>query len=271
MNSMSKGPLSPFFAALLVGLSLSSTPMPGAAASPTPAASAPKSSFGISLEPVEPARPAPGAASSAAPAQGAASPVAPATRGAATPAPKAASSAAPTRIAASSAAPAQAAAPSPRPARDPDKPVATWEELVPDSWDPSKLLEDQQPGLIREGSATELVLMRKMRELWDTAPTRDDLAGAEARLPGYVVPLEREGDRLKEFLLVPYFGACIHTPPPPANQIVHVKLSKAASLRTMDAVWASGRLAIRRQDSQWGMSGYALEAGSIEPYQAQKP
>jgi hypothetical protein len=72
---------------------------------------------------------------------------------------------------------------------------------------------------------------------------------------------------VKEFLLVPYFGACIHSPPPPANQIVHVVPAKAAQgLRAMDVVWVIGRLQARRQDSYMGRSGYHMEAAKLEPY-----
>ena len=64
------------------------------------------------------------------------------------------------------------------------------------------------------------------------------LVGQLVRIPGVVVPLEDSKDGLKEFLLVPYFGACVHSPPPPANQIVHVlPKSPAKGLRSMDAVW----------------------------------
>lgn len=144
--------------------------------------------------------------------------------------------------------------------------TATWEELVPKDWDPLKQFRGRNLDRIREGDAKELALMREMRELWDNAPTRNDLNGANIRLPGYVVPLEQSRGEVKEFLLVPYFGACIHSPPPPANQIVHVVLSKPEPLRTMDAVWASGTLKTRRQDSPWGMSGYSLDGFDVEPY-----
>src|SRR5512139_3523363 len=100
--------------------------------------------------------------------------------------------------------------------------TATWEELVPKDWDPMKSFRELDVATVREGSAREQALMRELRESWDNAPTRSELNGAKIRLPGYVVPLEMgEGGRLSQFLLVPYFGACIHTPPPPANQIVH--------------------------------------------------
>ena len=144
--------------------------------------------------------------------------------------------------------------------------TATWEELVPRDWDPLKYLRDQKVDRIREGGASELALMREMRSLWDNAPTRSDLDGANVKLPGYVVPLEQARGEIKEFLLVPYFGACIHSPPPPANQIVHVILSAPKPLRTMEAVWASGTLRTKRQDSPWGMSGYSLEGFAVEPY-----
>ena len=49
-----------------------------------------------------------------------------------------------------------------------------------------------------------------------------ELAGQNLALPGFVLPLEYDGKKVTEFLLVPWVGACIHTPPPPPNQMVHV-------------------------------------------------
>jgi uncharacterized protein len=145
-----------------------------------------------------------------------------------------------------------------------------WEDLVPKGWDPSAAFRDQAPGQVAEGSAREGEMMRNMRRLWDEAPTRSELHGANVRLPGYVVPLEQARSEVSEFLLVPYFGACIHSPPPPANQIVLVRLIKPQPLRTMDAVWASGRLAAHRTDSPWGVSGYTMEGQSVQPYRADR-
>ena len=58
-----------------------------------------------------------------------------------------------------------------------------------------------------------------------------EIDGAHVRIPGYLLPLELENDEATEFLLVPYQGACIHTPPPPPNQIVHVKLESGIQVR----------------------------------------
>jgi hypothetical protein len=87
------------------------------------------------------------------------------------------------------------------------------------------------------------------------------------RLPGFAIPLEIKGDKVSEFLLVPYFGACIHSPPPPANQIVHATSAKALKgMRSMDAIWASGTLSLHRVDTPWGKAGYRLAVDKIEPY-----
>lgn len=144
----------------------------------------------------------------------------------------------------------------------------TWEELVPKDWDPMALFRDKPTALIREGSAAERELMREMRDVWDKAPTRTELKGQRVRLPGYVVPLDMVGDKLQDFLLVPYFGACIHSPPPPANQIVHITLKRPQALRTMDVVWVTGMMDIERQDTGMGVSGYAIQADAVEPYKA---
>jgi uncharacterized protein len=148
--------------------------------------------------------------------------------------------------------------------------TVTWEELVPKGWDPFKDFRGgEKASLIGEGSAKEAEMMKQMRDIWDTAPVRDELNGQRIRLPGYVVPLDGSGagGTLKEFLLVPYFGACIHTPPPPANQIVHVTLKKPMKMRTMDVVWISGEVSTQRKNSDMGMSGYAMRVDKVEPYQ----
>ena len=68
---------------------------------------------------------------------------------------------------------------------------------------------------------------------------------------------------------LPYFGACIHTPPPPANQIVWVVPAKpAAGFHSMDTVWVSGTLRGNRSDSPMGASGYRLDAVLVEAYKA---
>jgi hypothetical protein len=141
-----------------------------------------------------------------------------------------------------------------------------WETLIPKGWDPTKRFRSQALGESNDSSPGAIDLERQMRETWDNAPTNSAMNGARVRLVGYVVPLEGSRGALMEFLLVPYFGACIHVPPPPANQIVHVSLAvPAKGLRTMDSVWVTGTLRIARNQSAMGMSGYSMDAIRVEP------
>jgi hypothetical protein len=146
--------------------------------------------------------------------------------------------------------------------------VTQWEDLVPKDWDPMGGLKLKGAGILRDGDAKAMAMLDKLREVWDNAPVRNDLDGQPVKLPGYLVPLESSKGEVSELLLVPYFGACIHTPPPPANQIVHVKLAKPAKLATMDVITVSGTLHAGRSDSPMGVSGYRVEDATVEKYKA---
>lgn len=146
-----------------------------------------------------------------------------------------------------------------------------WEQLIPAGWDPFKDLKALNLDALKDNDPRAQEALKKMRKLWDNAPINPLVLGQSVRLPGYVVPLEDLPDGMKEFLLVPYFGACIHSPPPPANQIVHVVLDKPAKrLRLMDVVWVSGPMSATQTDSHIGVAGYRLEARQVAPYSDKK-
>jgi hypothetical protein len=84
------------------------------------------------------------------------------------------------------------------------------------------------------------------------------------RLRGYAVPVGVGWGGTDEFLLVPSFGACIHTPPPPPNQIVYVKAaSKIEGLRAMSVVTVTGTLEVHAINSALATSGYRLVPESV--------
>jgi hypothetical protein len=146
-----------------------------------------------------------------------------------------------------------------------------WYELAPAGWDPYREMAEMQRSAKRLSDADPRAqdMLRKVRDLWSNAPTNPAMEGAVVRIPGYVVPLEQDKRGLREFLLVPYFGACIHTPPPPANQIIDVKARvPLASVHSMDMVWVSGTLRTSRSETSMGAGSYALEADTVDPYQA---
>ncbi len=104
----------------------------------------------------------------------------------------------------------------------------------------------------------------------------DTLNGQVVRMPGYVVPLEYAGSKVTEFLLVPFVGACIHVPPPPPNQIVHVKASDGfEDSGIFTPVYVTGRMttsggiskSVMLTDGKVNVSfGYGLQATAIEKY-----
>ena len=142
----------------------------------------------------------------------------------------------------------------------------TWDELVPRDWDPAKAFKDIDLSKLDDADPRANELLLKMQEVSNNAPTNPEMNGQNVRLPGFIVPLEENKGEVSEFLLVPYFGACIHTPPPPANQILHVRPKTPAKFRAMDTVWVSGKLVAQRNDSMMGTSGYSMAADSVTKY-----
>ncbi|VWX55741.1 conserved exported hypothetical protein [Burkholderiales bacterium 8X] len=148
--------------------------------------------------------------------------------------------------------------------------LMTWEQLVPKNWDPMKEFKGMDLSKLEDGDPRANELLMKMQEVSNNAPTNAELDGVDIKIPGFIVPLEENKGELTEFLLVPYFGACIHTPPPPANQILHVRPRQGAKFRSMDTVWVTGKLQTRRNDSMMGVSGYSMTADSVTKYSAGK-
>jgi hypothetical protein len=144
--------------------------------------------------------------------------------------------------------------------------VISWEELVPKDWDPMKELKGIDLSKLDDSDPRANEMLMKMQEMSNNAPTNAAMNGVEVKIPGFIVPLEENKGEVTEFLLVPYFGACIHTPPPPANQILHVRPKQGAKFRAMDTVWVTGKLQTVRNDSMMGVSGYHVTADSVTKY-----
>ncbi|EPZ8230927.1 DUF3299 domain-containing protein [Vibrio alginolyticus] len=98
---------------------------------------------------------------------------------------------------------------------------------------------------------------------------RKDIAGKQVRIPGFVIPLEGDADSISEFLLVPFYGACIHVPPPPPNQIIHVKFEEGAPTKDLwDIVYITGTLQAETLVTEElnVESGYTMIGASLETY-----
>ena len=132
-------------------------------------------------------------------------------------------------------------------------------------------MEDYKVDELADDDPRAQELMEKLQALWQQAPVVPELDGKRIRLPGFVVPLEAEAEAMGEFLLVPYYGACIHVPPPPANQTVHVVTAKGGEYHggLFDTVWVNGTLKVERLSNELADAGYRIDAVLVEPYEGE--
>lgn len=97
------------------------------------------------------------------------------------------------------------------------------------------------------------------------AQIKTELDGKTVKIGGYVVPLDFQSTKIKEFLLVPFVGACIHVPPPPANQIIYVKAKNGFSVKgDFDPVYVTGKLAAKVTATGLAETGYTIEADRVD-------
>lgn len=160
---------------------------------------------------------------------------------------------------------------------DPDAPQAElleiyWEDLIPDDFvqpeNPYATMTQDDIDKLLDGSEESNAEMARLEAEFNYAPVVPELDGKRVKLPAYITPLEFDGQsRMKEFLLVPYVGACMHTPPPPANQIVHAKSAEVIEIPNVyDPVWAIGTISTVTVKSELAESGYQLQVEEILPY-----
>ena len=136
----------------------------------------------------------------------------------------------------------------------------TWEDLIPPGVPYSEI--------IGEGDLDEV--NDTWSPIYDANATKLNTAldGAYIRMPGFVLPLEMGAKGVTDFVLVPYVGACIHTPPPPANQLVFVKTKKPwPSDELWAPVWVEGQMSTGLMSTEVAQTGYRLAADSMELYE----
>ena len=167
---------------------------------------------------------------------------------------------------------------------DPGQPVPImWDDLMPEGAEEAlaaeyeafyqmleeryranstSLMDAQSFEEIEEGSAQDY-----MPQL-GTFETVQSLNGVKVRIPGYVVPFDFDKSRRHDsFLLVPYMGACIHSPPPPPNQIIFIEADPAVKIEDIwTPFWIEGVLSTERNENEVGDAAYTLRLENIELY-----
>jgi hypothetical protein len=155
-----------------------------------------------------------------------------------------------------------------------------WVALIPEDdlaalLDPPDFLKDIVDGsdqdsvdLLQKNTQLDAKGKRFQKALVSTNVV-NDYDGKSIRIPGFIVPLESAGERMvTEFFVVPYFGACLHMPPPPPNQIIHVVVNEGIELENLyDPFWFEGRLALKTIETETGVSAYTMKLHQVIPYQ----
>ena len=145
-----------------------------------------------------------------------------------------------------------------------------WEDLMPEG-EEEKLAElyRQQMAMlysgapIVEGSAADAMIQI------GTFNTVKELNETKVRIPGYTVPFEFGANaEVGEFLLVPYYGACLHAPPPPPNQTIFAMTDEPIKLRNLaQAVWIEGTIYTQTQESELADAAYTIQVDRVEIYE----
>ena len=143
-----------------------------------------------------------------------------------------------------------------------------WDDLIPPDYDPAVILEGIDLDALADNDPRADQLLAELKAAWSTAPAVAALDGQHVRIPGFAVPLEGDAEQVTELLLVPYFGACIHVPPPPSNQIIHVFPNSPVAHDTLkDAVWIEGIINTTPSETRSGGAGYRLSAQTVSRYE----
>ncbi|MEM9640054.1 MAG: DUF3299 domain-containing protein [Pseudomonadota bacterium] len=135
----------------------------------------------------------------------------------------------------------------------------TWDDLIPPNIPYSLIIGEGEMDVIND----------TWNPIYDENATKlnETLDNAYIKMPGFIIPLEIGAKGVTDFILVPYVGACIHTPPPPANQLVFVNArSPWPNEQLWDAVWVTGTMRTQLQSTEMGQTGYSLAAEDMEVY-----
>jgi len=145
--------------------------------------------------------------------------------------------------------------------------LVVWRDLLPD--EDLAVIEALNEGLANPSMMTLLRNESGVEGQLGTFNVVEDLDGLIIRMPGYILPLDfAEHGASHEFLLLPYHGACVHTPPPPPNQIVFLRSAEPVRFGALwEPVWVEGRMEVERVNTDLAATAYSMVVRTVEPYQ----
>lgn len=163
-----------------------------------------------------------------------------------------------------------------------EKPYSTieWVDLIPPAeleilMNPPAYVSEIEDGSAEDqiGSQMKSAIAAASDDLYQQALVSTNvnasMNGAKIKLPGFIVPLDFDDDlTVTQFFLVPYFGACLHMPPPPPNQIIFVETAQGIKVEDLQTpFWVSGELQTAISENDTATSAYSMKLLELEIYQ----
>lgn len=143
-----------------------------------------------------------------------------------------------------------------------------WSDLIPAGYEPEKLLEKYENDIERlnnlpDNSQEGIAIIQRITAEINAAPMNKTLDGKHIRIAGYIAPLDIKNGMVTRFLLVPYFGACIHVPPPPMNQTILVQTAPRQGIKLHEVDYpfmVTGQLTLFKTTTDIGQAGYRIQS-----------
>jgi hypothetical protein len=149
-----------------------------------------------------------------------------------------------------------------------------WTDLMPE--EDLKMLQQtpevqhdySQPSPFDDNYQGDDPAAQQWQQILTSAKVREEFNNTKVRVPGFIVPLEFDAEQnVTSFFLVPYFGACIHVPPPPPNQIIYMHGAKNLKADMIySPFWISGTLKTETMTHDLGQAAYSMAVDSVEDY-----
>lgn len=153
-----------------------------------------------------------------------------------------------------------------------------WIDLIPEDdlhalENPPAYLDDIEDGSAEDSLPSQLKTESspaedRYQQALNSKQIRSEFNGRNIRIPGFIVPLEfNDQQTITTFFLVPFFGACLHMPPPPPNQIIYAEYEPGIRLEALyDPFWIEGTLSTTLVENDMATAAYSINVSSIEPY-----
>ncbi|MFC1236344.1 DUF3299 domain-containing protein [Vibrio sp. F74] len=138
--------------------------------------------------------------------------------------------------------------------------VLHWDDLVPDK--AQEILRTSKPRAINHDGSLAV-----QKDNIEYNLLNHELTDQYVKIPGFVVPLEMQNNKVIEFFIVPYFGACIHVPPPPPNQLLHATSKIGIDVSDLNQpYWFQGKITANMTENSIAKAGYQLSLDEVALY-----